>query len=186
MGLIPTTNEQLEQAAEQTIGAAAAALLWAGEDSYGVLAHVAATSAPTMVQSRQAYAVLASARDFLDSQVQQSFDDELHHMAQCMEVAGLPATAVPSWAMAVSAALGEANRDMDADSYSDHRGIVMCHPDPARRQRSAAGYVKYQALLACSCWGRDPLPLTLIEALAHIVSVSTGRSPAARFYSSSP
>lgn len=176
----------LEQAAEQTIGAAAAALLWAGEDSYGVLAHVATTSAATMAQSRQAYTGLVWARGFLDAEAQQSFDAELHHMAQCMEVAALPASAVPSWAATISEALSEASHDMHADFYSDHRGIVMCHPDPARQQRSAAGYVKYQALLACNCWGQDPLPLTLIGALAHIVSVSTARSPATRFYSSSP
>ena len=50
--------EQLEPAAEATIAAAAAALLWCGEDTHGVLAHVAATTPLKMVSSRIANTIV--------------------------------------------------------------------------------------------------------------------------------
>ncbi|WP_368834374.1 hypothetical protein [Mycobacterium intracellulare] len=181
MGLTAASSGQLELAAEQTIAAAAAALLWAGPDSHGVLTHVASTSAAKMAESRRAYAFLAFAREFVEAEAQQDFDKELSSMIVAFEVAALPATAVSSWAAALSEALNEACQHMRADSYSDSSGIVMPHPDAAVQRRSNEEFVNYLALQACNLWGRDPLPINLIEFSARAVSISTATSPAARF-----
>lgn len=188
MGVTPpaASRAQLEQAAEQTISAAAAALLWAGEDSYGVLSHVASVSAAAMAESRMAYAALAYVRDCLTTESQHNVDEELHGMMPRFEIAALPATAAPSWAASVSKARDEALRDGHAADYSDGRGIIMCHPDTTLQKRAQAGHVKSYALQACLMWGRNPLPLNLIEFYARVVSTHTAGSPAARFYSSSP
>jgi hypothetical protein len=176
MALVPATKEQLQWAAEQTISAAAAALLWAGEDSHGVLAHVAGTTASEMVKSRQAYTVLARGRNFVAADAQEGFDEELSCIVQhpCFEVAALPAVAVPEWARRMSEAISEASRDKEPGWCSDSHGIVMRHPDAAIRDRALRGSVRYHALHTCGFWGQDPLPLNLIEVGARAVLSTAG------------
>jgi hypothetical protein len=163
---------QLERAAKLTIAAAAAALLWAGEDSHGVLAHVAGTSAAEMARSRQAYAFLTHTRNFVAAEAQEVFDEELSSIVQhpCFEVAALPDDAVPQWSGSVSEAIREASRDKESDLCVDRRGIIMSHPDAAVRLQAAHGSVRYHALYMCSLWGQDPLPINLFEVLARVVS----------------
>ena len=169
MAVIAATRRQLEQAAEQTIAAAGAALLWAGEDSHGVLAHVAGTSRAEMVKSRQSYAVLRHARNFVAAEAQEGFDEELSGIVLHCEIAALPAGAVPQWELAVSEAMNEASGDKEAGWSSDGCGIVLPQPDAAVQRRAGRGSVRYHALYVCSLWGQDPLPLNQIEFLAQVV-----------------
>ena len=105
-------SAQLELAAEQTIEAAAAALLWTGEDSHGVLGRVAGASAARMAESRCAYALFRAARREVAAKDQQAFDEDLGNwvVAGSFEVAALPAVASPRWAESVAAALCRGRR----------------------------------------------------------------------------
>ncbi|ORA75237.1 hypothetical protein BST28_22120 [Mycolicibacter kumamotonensis] len=167
--------EQLEVAAEQTIAAATAAVLWAGEDSQGVLRHVAGLVAARMAADRHAYTSIiecgrtaapthAGAEEFAEG-------FRLTHAASpFLEPSVLPEGAAPQWFERVEAALNEALADQRADTYSDDRGRSVPHPDPAVRVRAVHGSVRVYALLLCKLWGCDPLPLRDIEHLAYVVS----------------
>jgi len=151
----------LERAAEQTISAATAALLWDGEDRQGVLDHVAGTTVARMVVSRVGYSVVCP----------EGFDETLPpDLWSAFEVAALPAAAAPAWAASVSAALADALQDSASGTRADWRGRIVPHSDATVRLRSVHGAARSRALWVCSLWGRDPLPLNLVENGARIVS----------------
>lgn len=175
MSVITASIEQLEQAAEQTIEVAAAAMLWAGQDSRGVLEHVARASAARMAQSRRGYAFLQSCRLNFAADEQRAFDESLSNivLSTDFEVAALPAAAAPPWTEAVCAAMNEA--------LDDNRDITMQRNDAAVRLRALHVSVRYHALMVCSYWGQDPLPINEIETGAQILSAQTSSACAAEF-----
>jgi len=154
----------LERAAEQTIAAAAAAVLWAGEDNHGVLAHVAAATAAKMAESRVGYAMVHASPP-------EGWDEEMTRgLLSAFEEAALPADAVPAWTASVSAAMEEALQDRDSSTCIDDHGRRTQHADPATSLRAAHGLVRFQALWMCSMWGQEPLPFNLIEHGSHVMS----------------
>lgn len=144
--------EALMRAAEQTISAAAAAVLWTGDDSHGVLAHVAGATVEKMAGTRAGYTMAC----------QEGYGDKMlsPDLWSDFEVAALPAAATPAWAESISAALREAVADRGRTS----------HPDAAVRVRAMRGVNRSHALWVCSLWGQDLLPLNLIEYGAGLVS----------------
>lgn len=169
------SRSQLELAAEQTIEAAAAALVWAGQDSYGVLEHVAGASVERMVESRCAYALFQMVRREVAAENRPAVDEDLRNWvaAGSFEVAALPAPAVPAWADAVREAL--------CDAVDEGGEITMQRDDPEVRRRALHLSVRCHALRACSYWGWEPLPLNDIERAAQIVCSQTAQVNAARF-----
>jgi hypothetical protein len=131
---------RLAQAAEQTIAAAAAALLWAGEDSHGVLAHVAAADPWLMAGTRLVYERLAAETTLRDVVVR--LGEEYRTTTTTIEVAALPWLVSPGWTSRVSAALIHAPYDSGA---------------------RAAQSMVHSALLACRQWSEDPLNLDRIK-----------------------
>lgn len=91
---------QLEVAAEMTIAAASAALVWEGEDSYGVLKRVAGATAKPMVTARITAEVMAEVNTSVGFTAAEEDD-------RGGAVAGLPGWLAPRWAASVRAALGE-------------------------------------------------------------------------------
>ncbi len=180
------SSAQLELAAEQTIEAAAAALLWAGQDSYGVLEHVAGASVARMVEARCAYALFRTARCEVAAEDQQAFDEHLCNWVVFggFEVAALPAPAVPAWTDAVRAALHEAITDQEPWDTRDPRNPGP--DDAAMWRRALHGSVRYNALTVCSWWGQDPVLLKQIETMSRIVLLQTCPVPIDQFYSSRP
>ena len=81
----------LEVAAEATIAAATAALVWEGQDSYGVLERVAGATAKGMATARIAAEIMAD----VTTSVQFTAIDE---DARGGAVAGLPGWLAPRWA----------------------------------------------------------------------------------------
>ncbi len=90
----------LEVAAEATIAAATAALVWEGRDSYGVLERVAGATARGIATARITAEVMAD----VTTSVQFTAATE---EARGGAVAGLPGWLAPRWAASVRAALGE-------------------------------------------------------------------------------
>jgi hypothetical protein len=156
------SSAQLELAAAQTIEAATAALLWADQDSRGVLEHVAGASAARMAESRSAYAFIQAARREVAAEDQQAFDENLRNWMAVgsFEVADLPAPAVPAWTKSVTAAMAEAAGWINRSAA-----------DSAGQPRALKGSMRCIALAVCSYWGQDPLPLNVIDVGARIVSV---------------
>ena len=161
------TRDQVQAAAEQTIEAAAAALLWVGPDAHGVLEHVANASAERMVSSRYCYWVLESVRCQYGPDEQQAFEKDLIDFVSSndFEVAALPASAAPTWTDSV--------REAISDVLCAARESPTQRDDEVERRRvvelSARGY----ALRACSYWGRDILQLDMIEEFARVVDRHT-------------
>ena len=90
----------LEVAAEATIAAATAALVWEGRDSYGVLERVAGATARGIATARITAEVMADVTTTV--QFTAATED-----ARGGAVAGLPGWLAPRWAASVRAALGE-------------------------------------------------------------------------------
>lgn len=90
----------LKAAAEMTVAAAAAALVWEGEDSYGVLKRVAGATAKRIVTARITAEVMAE----VNTSVGFTAAEEDNRGGA---VAGLPGWLAPRWAASVRAALGE-------------------------------------------------------------------------------
>ncbi|ETZ66789.1 hypothetical protein I541_5289 [Mycobacteroides abscessus] len=87
-------------AAEATIAAATAALVWEGRDSYGVLERVAGATARGIATARITAEVMADVTTSV--QFTAATED-----ARGGAVAGLPGWLAPRWAASVRAALGE-------------------------------------------------------------------------------
>jgi hypothetical protein len=67
------------------------------------------------------------------------------------------------------------------EAVNDNRVITMRRVDPAVRLRALQVFVRSQALTMCSCWGRDPLPLNMIDTGAQIVYSQTLLVTSAQF-----
>lgn len=156
----------VEQAAEQTIAAAAAVLLWDGGDSAGVLAHVAGTTATRMAMSRRGYELVCAVCP--DGFV----DDELLHALGAFEVAALPAPAASDWARLMSVAMFDAMDDGESNTSAAIRARSMPYRHTAVAVRPAPGSARLQALWVCSLWRRNPLPVDLIERGSRLVSLA--------------
>jgi hypothetical protein len=168
--------EQLGRTAEQTIAAAASALLWAGADSYGVLEHVAGASAARMVESRCAYALYETARRRDVAAVgEQALDEDLINFVAAgdFEVAALPARVVSQWTEAMRAALSEAFADREAGNFGNDPRNLTGRVDAAMSRRALHGSVRGHALSVCSWWGLDPVLVNEIETMSRIVSLQT-------------
>lgn len=151
MGVITASIGHLAHAAEQTIAAAAAALLWAGEDSHGVLAHVAAADPWVMVGTRLVYERLAAESTVPDVVVR--LREEYRTTTTTIEVAALPWLVAPAWTSRVSAALSHARQP-------------TAPYDPGAR---AAQATVSSAILACRQWGEHPLNIDRIMYWARDV-----------------
>jgi hypothetical protein len=176
--------EQLGQTAEETIEAAAAALLWAGPDSRGVLEHVAGASAWRMVESRCAYALYETAcRPDVAVVGQSAFDADLINFVTAgdFEVAALPAPGVPQWTEALHAAMSEAYDDRGSGFFRNGPRNRAGRLDAAAGTRALRGSVCCHALAECSWWGRDPVLINEIEAMSRIVSIQTFTVPIDQF-----
>jgi hypothetical protein len=150
--------EQLEPAAEATIADAAAALLWGGEDSRGVLARMTAATPSSMASSR-----------LIISQVKpQPFpaaeENALGNAAK-LELAAIPASVAPVWAATVAAAVGDATR------RAERARELGCWAE------WSAEATKMHALVAIAQWGQDPLPLGNIKLLARAATRQRAWAP---------
>lgn len=158
----------LERAAEWTIEAAAAALLWAGEDSYGVLAHVAAADPALMACTRHLYDEAVAAKELLPDMAQaalrgvSSFDG--------FEVAALPEAVAPQWAATVHDAWHASLRELDRGVFSEGVPPGVRAWRPEHRAQHAREALKNYALWACTAWSREPLQFTVIQVVTRIVA----------------
>jgi hypothetical protein len=96
-----------EQAAEGTIAAAAAALLWCGEDGQGILAHVAGSTPTKMTSSRIAAAYTKRA---FPEYAEMPIDEDIANCSENLDLAALPATVAPQWAARVREAMSDTQR----------------------------------------------------------------------------
>ncbi len=110
----------LEVAAEATIAAATAALVWEGQDSYGVLERVAGATAKGMATARIAAEIVAD----VTTSVQFTAIDE---DARGGAVAGLPGWLAPRWAASVRAALDELEAGRPGDAMMKARTWPALH-----------------------------------------------------------
>ena len=156
MDVEPLTWGDFEAAAEWTIGAAAAALLWYGEDSQGVLAHVAGSAPTKMASSRIAAA--ATKRAFPEY-ADMGFDEDVASRSESLDVA-------PQWAARVREALSDTqHRLREAVWYGESPSDAVVESEKRKRG----------ALRAISMWGVDFLPVDAlrvdeIEATARAVT----------------
>lgn len=157
----------LEQAAQATVAAAAAALLWAGQDSYGVLTHVAGLTPTAMVESRRSYDSCYALRKDFPAAEQPGFDHDLRNIVSSggFERAALPTDVSCQWGNDVQAAIAEA--------HNEDRQITFQSDDPVVRHHALRVYICLQALTMCSLWGQNPLPLNSIRTAAHVVDRKT-------------
>jgi hypothetical protein len=150
---------ELVELAKVTVQAARAALEWLGPDHRGVLEHVAAASPDDMASSRTAYELFRSGAQLVNFS---GFEVDR------LEMAALPATAVPTWASVVNeaqiAALASLNKVRPPMSVNT--GMLIPTEDrPAGPIHKA--HLRYSALLMCGLWGGDPLQPKAIHYLAE-------------------
>jgi hypothetical protein len=153
----------LEQAAEWTIAAAAAALLWCGEDGQGILAHVAGSTPTKMASSRIAAAYTKRA---FPEYAEIPLDEDIANCSESLDLAALPATVAPQWAARVREAMSDTQRRLCGATWyggSPSEPVV----ESEKRKRGA--------LQIISMWGVDCLPTDLlcvdaIEATARAVT----------------
>jgi hypothetical protein len=153
----PTPLTPLERAAAWTVEAAAAALLWAGEDTSGVLTYMAAADPAMMAFTRRMYYEAMTAQTLpnmteLALRVLITLDD--------VEVAALPASAAPQWARSVGEAWQTSRRQLKAVLFDE------VSQDLANLNREL---LKFYALSACKFWGHEKLQIDSIGALASAV-----------------
>jgi hypothetical protein len=162
------SRAQLKLAAEQTIDAAASAVVWDRADDWGVLEHVATVSAEQMVQSRCTYWDLVSRGRDRTPEEREALDDAMPNFEYDgdFEVAALPATAVPAWAEAVREAICDL-ADEAAQLAEDVEIEMDIRPETLRQALGQS--IRSHALGACSYWGWDPLPLKEIQRVTQVV-----------------
>ena len=139
--MTPASLAQLEQAAEKTIACAAAAMLWAGEDRYGVLAHFAGCGAASLAECRYTYAGLCAARQ-RNSIDAAGFAAEVSRV-EAVEFAALPGDAVPQWAAIVAQAERE-GRAAVSDRAGQHLGSNGLRVKSGRR--AVSRFIRVQPL----------------------------------------
>lgn len=145
---------RLEQAAEVTISAAAAAMTWAGADERGVLARVAAASAKDMLVSRMVAESLGSRdcpRAFTPA------EEATFEATPGWVLAALPAWLAPEWAATVRAAFSDSIRRCEEARHAN---------------QGTAESTRKSALETILQWTESSLPLLRIE-MASRVAIST-------------
>lgn len=155
--------DPLEAAAEATIAAAAAALLWGGDDGHGVLAHIAGLTAWRMAASRQVHLYLVQTAP---DHVGQPYDDQLAGPSAQFCLAALPAWAARRWAARVSTAVGEAEEKLDRLAGQCAR--IGCGARAVRKLHQEK--TKLTALQTIALWGRDGVDVQRIVATARLVT----------------
>lgn len=165
----------LELAAQDTVEAATSALLWAGQDSYVVLTHVAGLEPTAMVETRRGYDSCYALRNDFPAAEQPGFDRDLRNLVSSggFEPAALPSDVAPQWANNVQAAISEA--------YNEDRQITFQSDDPAVRYHALRVYIRLQALTTCSLWSQNPLPLNNIRTTAQVVDDRTSLLLSAKY-----
>jgi hypothetical protein len=164
----------MQVAAEQTIEAAAAALLWCGPDGHGVLAHIASRSAWMMATARTAQISVLEMHPEISGEC---YDDQAAKLAAeypDFDLAAMPAWAAREWAARVRAATAEAQHEIGrlTDAH-EPRVYGLLAQDRVRRER-----VKLAALQTIALWGNDPLDLEAIETAASAVTTDGIEVPA--------
>jgi hypothetical protein len=179
MGDTSPSRAQLKLAAQQTIDAAASAVVWDRADDWGVLEHVASVSAEQMVQSRCEYWDLVSRYRERTPEEREALDDAVPDFEYSgdFEVAALPATAVPAWAEAVREAICDL-ADEAAQLAEDVEIEMDISPEALRQALGQS--IRSHALGACSYWGWDPLPLKEIQRVTQIVHSEIERANTGR------
>jgi hypothetical protein len=173
------SRAQLTLAAQQTIDAAASAVVWDRADDWGVLEHMASVSPERMVQSRCEYWDLVSRYRERTPEEREALDDAMANIesADNFEVAALPATAVPAWAEAVREAICDL-ADEVAQLAEDVEIEMDISPDTLRQALGQS--IRSHALGACSYWGWDPLPLKDIQRATQVVHTEIERANTGR------
>jgi hypothetical protein len=162
--------DPLELAAESTIAAAAAAMLWCGEDRHGVLAHIAGRSAWKMATSRRVQMYVVETHPEC---VGECYDDQVVQPSE-FDMAAMPAWGARKWAARVAAAVCECERKVGRlTEASERRGESPLALGTLRCERT-----KLAALQTIALWGRDPLPQEQIEAAARAVTTDGIEVPA--------
>ena len=144
----------LEVAAEATIAAATAALVWEGRDSYGVLERGAGATAKGIATARITAEVMADVTTSV--QFTAATED-----ARGGAVAGLPGWLAPRWAASVRAALDE----LEA---AGRPGYAMVKAITWPALRSVAGWTQDGPL---QTWQTALIVSEARTALAHRVGV---------------
>jgi hypothetical protein len=170
----PWPGDPMQVAAERTIEAAAAALLWCGPDSRGVLAHIAGRSAWMMASARSVQISVVEAHP---ETFGECYDDQAVKLAvefPDFDLAAMPAWAAREWAAQVRAATAEAQHEIGrlTDAY-EPRVYGLLAQDRVLREK-----VKLAALQTIALWGNDPLNLEHIEAAASAVTTEGIEVPA--------
>jgi hypothetical protein len=159
----------MQVAAERTIEAAAAALLWCGPDGHGVLAHIAGRSAWMMASARTTQISLVEIHPEIYGEC---YDDQAGDLN--FDLAAMPAWAAREWAALVRAATGEAEHEIGRLAGADEPRVYgLLAQDRVCRER-----VKLAALQTIALWGNDPLSLEEIEAAASLVTTDGIEVPA--------
>jgi hypothetical protein len=162
-----TSVAALERAAQQTIETAAAALLWPGDDNYGVLAHVAAADPAIMAYTRRICDEAMIDKDLLPNMAHAL---RLVSPVYGFELAALPESVASHWAATVREAWQASHRELDRDLPSKEIPAEACAwrpEDPAQHRRNV---LKSHALWACSLWSRERLQVNAIEAITRVAA----------------
>ena len=154
--------DPLEVAAEGMIAAAAAAMLWCGEDRHGVLAHIAGRSAWKMAMSRRVQMYVVETHP---EAVGEPYDDQVCEPSE-FDMAAMPAWGARKWAARVKAAVCECERKVTGLTAACERsGYSPLALTALRNERT-----KLAALQTIALWGCDPLPQEQIEVAARAVT----------------
>ena len=146
---------QLEHAAEKTIACAASAMLWAGDDRYGVLAHFAGCRAASLAECRHTYIRLCAARQ-RNSIDERRFADKISRL-EALEFAALPGDAVPQWDAIVEQAVRESRAAVSTEAASMWGPMDFA---------SGAEAVRFRGLYVCSLWSNERLLLNVLDHCA--------------------
>jgi hypothetical protein len=159
----------MQVAAERTIEAAAAALLWCGPDRHGVLAHIAGRSAWMMASARTTQISLVTIHPEIYGEC---YDDQAGDLN--FDLAAMPAWAAREWAARVRAATAEAEHEIGRLADADEPRVYgLLAQDRVSRET-----VKLAALQTIALWGNDPLSLEEIGAAASVVTTDGIEVPA--------
>ncbi|UMB70097.1 hypothetical protein [Mycobacterium paraterrae] len=139
------TLEQLVEAAEHTISAAAAAIVWAGGASGGVFEHVAAADPWLMARTRLAYNGFVGDEPY-PSKVHRRLEQAYLTATEIFEVAALPCTVAHPWTSRVNRAFLSFGATRKSISPSDNG------PHATRTLIESAFH-------ACRKWALDPMDI---------------------------
>lgn len=161
MAVGAATLEQLAEAAEQTISAAAAAIVWAGGASGGVFEHVAAADPWLMARTRLAYNSCVGDEPVSGS-VYRRLEQAYLTATEMFEVAALPCTVAHPWTKRVNSAFL---------SFNAGRQLILPWDDGPHAARALIE----SAFHACRQWGQDPMDIDRTLSWAKEAQVSAAR-----------